>query len=343
MDSQTRQLWKLSELMWGGNSAPPLREPLDGFRDCMDKTSSLLQKAKVATYGPRYQRLLSDIEYASRHLQYIVDDINVRINEYQSIVASAPSRDFQTRGFRSLLSLYRGKEIELETKEGKVLFIHKRWPSVIIPCRDGEVDMGEVRLILRPGPIQLGVNTPSIWIKTSYKSRRTGYYHPHVYSDGSVCWGSYKRIVLGHLARGDYREFLDSVEAYLYAINQNSQYEDLSNWPTYRVKYGGNCYICGAPIPEKQIAECGICGRIMCTLCSKSCAICKKPLGVCKLCVCSNVICPKEVQIAKPICSCSSCMDNYGNEVARKYQAVIGHPPVVSIEKALEELNRLVL
>jgi len=208
------------------------------------------------------------------------------------------------RQFRELSGLIPRTYLNIDfTSEG----ITARTSNIYLEDMDGSgYDLGalEVHVPLDAEHEMIVRTTPS----TVYS--RGGYYHPHVNTNGSVCWGDGYSLVHNLQLRGEFAQLLIYIEQFLRTYNSDGPYEKLRYWSEdYEVcpwcVYEGN--------PDNWNSLCDGCyeNSWWCEWCAEE----RISDGrYCNYCLDSNEMCPQcdEYLVETREHLCASCREVYG-------------------------------
>lgn len=101
---------------------------------------------------------------------------------------------------------------------------------------------------------------------------RGGYQHPHVNSEGEICWNDYDQMALAFHRSGDFLALRDLIENLLHTYNESSPYINLEDWEN---GLGESCYECGERYCEDDMYYVEGAGASLCRECSAYCDVCE--------------------------------------------------------------------
>lgn len=139
---------------------------------------------------------------------------------------------------------------------------------------------------------------------------RGGYYHPHVDTRGSVCWGDGYDLVHELQLKGEYVQILIYIEQFLKTYNPNGPYEKLHSWSDDYV----NCPWCEQEGNQDN-------WNSLCDGCYENswwCEWCEEERitdsRYCNGCLDSHTMCPQcdDRLVNNGETLCYSCQENYG-------------------------------
>ena len=99
-----------------------------------------------------------------------------------------------------------------------------------------------------------------------------GYQHPHVASDGMICWNGYDEDAQAYHASGDFLAFKDTIDNLLRNYNPRSPYITLEDWEN---DGGELCGECGDNYPSDDLAYSEHYGDSLCPNCRYWCERCE--------------------------------------------------------------------
>ena len=79
---------------------------------------------------------------------------------------------------------------------------------------------------------------------------RGGYHHPHVNSNGAICWNGYDDAARAYHRSGDFLALKDLIDNLLNTYNPDSPFIRLDDWEN---GFGTECYECGERWPEDDL------------------------------------------------------------------------------------------
>lgn len=210
-----------------------------------------------------------------------------------------------TRQYKELLSLVPGTYLKLYfSNEG----ITARTSNVFLEDEDGGgYDLGALEVYV-PFDTEYEVKVTATE-STVYS--RGGYFHPHVNTNGSVCWGEGFDLVHDLQLRGEYAQLLIYIEQFVRSYNPDGPYEELRAWSdNFEVcpwcDYEGN--------PNNWHSLCDGCyeNSWWCRWCEEE----RITEGrYCNYCLDSREMCPHcdEYLVETDETLCSSCREIYGH------------------------------
>ena len=113
------------------------------------------------------------------------------------------------------------------------------------------------------------VHAWNISVDTESKS---DYQHPHVASDGRICWNGHDEDAQAYHASGDFLALKDMIENLLRTYNARSPYITLEDWEN---GYGGSCGECGERWPDDDLNYSEQYGDSLCPNCRYWCERCE--------------------------------------------------------------------
>jgi len=128
------------------------------------------------------------------------------------------------RQFRELISLVPGTYLKVDfSEEG----ITARTSNIYLEDEDGRgYDLGSLE-VYAPFDSECEIKVRAT---ESSNYSRSDYFHPHVNTNGSVCWGEGFSLVHDLQTRGEYAQLLIYIEQFLRSYNPDGPYERLRAW-----------------------------------------------------------------------------------------------------------------
>lgn len=178
--------------------------------------------------------------------------------------------------------------------------------NIVLSDGDGEADLGDFSVSVHLTGPTLVITAESIdEIKSS-----GGYYHPHI-SGEKICLGDGEHSVARAIDQGRLEDALTTIESVLRTYNEDSAYEELSEWydPDREGKFW--CDSCSEWIPYEDGLCCEACGENYCSNCYKlggRCCECDRWVcgGCCSTCdSCGDIVCGDHSAC------CSECLETF--------------------------------
>jgi len=244
-----------------------------------------------------------------QRLQWKMRDLVQEIHRDRSQIENIlPSRDAvrvsAIRQFRELANLVPGTYLKIDfSGEG----ITAQTSNIYLEDEDGYgYDLGALEVYV---PFDTE-NEMTVKSTNSSVYSRGGYFHPHVNTNGSVCWGEGYDLVYNLQLQGEYAQLLIYIEQFLRSYNPDGPYEKLRYWnEDYEVcpwcEYEGN--------PDNWHSLCDSCYEN-----SWWCAWCDEERisegRYCNYCLDAYEICPHcdEYLVESEKTLCPSCREVYG-------------------------------
>lgn len=104
--------------------------------------------------------------------------------------------------------------------------------DIFIRHRGDNVYIGDFSIIIKPKRIRIENNDP-------LKRDGTFYAHPHISSDGTVCYGSRKNDIIKLLAQNEFKKLVHILHLYLKSYNEGDSYNNIRYWVTRQTKMQG--------------------------------------------------------------------------------------------------------
>ena len=124
------------------------------------------------------------------------------------------------------------------------------------------------------GDIEVTINLEEFhvhaWNLSFDSDTKGGYQHPHVASDGHICWNGYDEDAHAYHASGDFLALKDMIENMLRTYNSQSPYISLEDWQ----EDGETCGECGDRWPADDMAYSESFGESLCPNCRSWCERC---------------------------------------------------------------------
>ena len=125
------------------------------------------------------------------------------------------------------------------------------------------------------GDMEITLNLEEFRIKVFNHSADTeirgGYQHPHVSSDGEICWNGHDEEAWAYHRSGDFLALRDLIENLLQTYNSRSPYIHLEDWEN---GLGECCSDCGERYPGDDMAYVGYLSDVLCPECRSYCERC---------------------------------------------------------------------
>ncbi len=110
------------------------------------------------------------------------------------------------------------------------------------------------------------------WNKSVDTDEKNGYQHPHVASDGQICWNGHDEDARAFHQAGDFLALKDMIENLLRTYNSHSPYITLEDWEN---GFGESCSGCGERCDDDDLAYSDRFGESLCPNCRCYCEECE--------------------------------------------------------------------
>ena len=214
-------------------SLEDLPEGLEFSERSTEVWKTLIYASTIYTVLTNQKRRLEDKVGRSREeiqrLQLKMRGLVQEVHHDQTLVQTIlPGRDTvrvsAIRQFRELSTLIPGTYLKIDfSKEG----ITARTSNIYLEDEDGNgYDLGALE-VYAPFDSEFEM---TVKVTDSSVYSRGGYFHPHVNTNGSVCWGEGYDLVHDLQIRGEYAQLLIYIEQFLRTYNSDGPYEKLRAW-----------------------------------------------------------------------------------------------------------------
>ena len=141
--------------------------------------------------------------------------------------------------------------------------------------REVNVDLGNMFIVInlrlfleyiRGGNQDYLLQTMAVFAEAPVKAIGTHYYHPHVATEGKICYGEGARPCVTALNSYRINDAFDIVRSLLNTYNNGSPYVRLSEW------LGVTCEACKINNNPNEARECRACRSSFCASCTTACA-----------------------------------------------------------------------
>ena len=112
-----------------------------------------------------------------------------------------------------------------------------------------------------------------VWNISVDTEEKGGCQHPHVASDGHICWNSHDEEAQEYHASGDFLALKDMIENLLRTYNPQSPYINLEDWEN---GFGESCGDCGERWPSDELSYSERYGELLCPNCRYWCDRCEE-------------------------------------------------------------------
>lgn len=112
-----------------------------------------------------------------------------------------------------------------------------------------------------------------VWNVSANLDSRNGYQHPHVSSDGHVCWNDHETEAMEYHRNGDFLALKDLIDNLLQTYNDRSPYIALEDWEN---GYGSACGECGDRYRDDDLSYSDWIEDYLCPNCSRWCERCDR-------------------------------------------------------------------
>jgi len=112
-----------------------------------------------------------------------------------------------------------------------------------------------------------------VWNRSVDTDDKGGYQHPHVSSEGAICWGDNETAAQAYHRAGDFLALKDLIGNLLHTYNSRSPYINLDDWVN---GMGESCYECGERYSEDDLVWAEDVEGSLCESCRSYCQRCEQ-------------------------------------------------------------------
>ena len=111
-----------------------------------------------------------------------------------------------------------------------------------------------------------------VWNLSIDADEKGGYQHPHVNSNGEICWNDHDTVAEAYHRAGEFLALKDLIDNLLQTYNSASPYINLDDWEN---GYGRACSSCEERFPEEDVSWSEVNQGELCETCRAWCERCE--------------------------------------------------------------------